>query len=149
MKPLVVLLISFVFAAALIIFTDYPEGYALAARIAMAIMLIFTAMGHFVYTKGMALMIPPFIPFKKGLVYITGVIELLGAIGLLLPTLARVTGIALIIFFVLILPANIYAALNKVNYQKGTNDGSGATYLWFRVPLQLLFILWVYYSAVA
>jgi uncharacterized membrane protein len=82
-------------------------------------------------------------------VYITGIMEIAGAAGLLLPMLARGTSIALIVFFVVMLPANIYAAANHIDYQKGTTDGSGINYLWFRVPLQLLFILWVYYSAVA
>jgi hypothetical protein len=31
------------------------------------------------------------------------------------------------------------------DYQKGTRDGSGTNYLWFRIPLQIVFILWVYY----
>jgi len=55
---------------------------------------------------------------------------------------------ALILFFILILPANILAALKKVDYQKGTNDGPGAGYLWFRIPLQIFFIAWVAWFSV-
>jgi uncharacterized membrane protein len=51
----------------------------------------------------------------------------------------------LIFFFVILLPANIYAAMKGVDYQKGSYGGNGLTYLWFRVPLQLLFIAWVAY----
>ncbi|WP_331145734.1 hypothetical protein [Hymenobacter sp.] len=51
-------------------------------------------------------------------------------------------------FFVLILPANIHAALHHINYQKGTTDGPGPRYLWFRIPLQLLFIAWTWYFSV-
>jgi hypothetical protein len=50
-------------------------------------------------------------------------------------------GMALIIFFVVMLPANINAAVKHIDYQKGTTDGSGVNYLWFRVPLQVFFIL--------
>ena len=84
MKPLIVLLISFVIALIVtrLILGDF--NIALSGRIAMALMLAFTAIGHFAFTKGMAMMIPDFIPFKKALVYFTGVIEILAAAGLLI-----------------------------------------------------------------
>jgi uncharacterized membrane protein len=91
----------------------------------------------------MAKMLPSFLPFKKEIVRLTGLIEVAGAIGLLIPTARYATVMALIIFFILILPANILAALKKVDYQKGANDGPGISYLWFRIPLQLFFIAWV------
>jgi len=113
----------------------------------MAVMLLFTAMGHFAFTKGMILMMPDFIPFKKQLVYGTGLIEIAAAIGLLLPRLHEITGCLLILFFICILPANINAALRHIDIEKGTYEGPGAKYLWFRIPLQLLFIIWVYWFA--
>ena len=48
-------------------------------------------------------------------------------------------------FFILILPSNIYASVKKINYQKATLDGPGLSYLWFRMPLQVFFIGWVYF----
>lgn len=121
---------------------------ALAGVIAMSVMLVFTSIGHFVYTKGMLMMIPRFIPFRKELVYLTGIIEVAAAVGLLIPRLRIMTAWFLIVFFILLLPANIYAATRHIDYQKGTLEGRGATYLWFRVPLQILFILWVYFAAI-
>lgn len=115
--------------------------FALAGVIAMSVMLVFTSIGHFVFTKGMLMMIPGFIPFRKELVYITGIIEIAAAVGLLIPRIRIMTAWFLIVFFILLLPANIYAATRQVDYQKGTLDGPGTTYLWFRVPLQILFIL--------
>ena len=147
MKPLIVLVAAFALAYLTIWLFGLPGGYRLAMKTGMAIMLLFTAMGHFAFTKGMAMMVPAFIPFKKELVYITGLFEIAAAIGLLIPRTACITAIALIIFFILMLPANIYAALKKVDYQKGNYQGSGVKYLWFRVPLQVFFILWVYFSA--
>ncbi|GAA4884107.1 membrane protein [Flaviramulus aquimarinus] len=111
-------------------------------------MLVFTAIGHFVFTKGMSMMIPEFIPFKEKFVYITGVFEILLAIGLLIPNLKVISGWTLIIFLLLMLPANIYASINNLNYQKGTFDGNGLAYLWFRIPLQILFIIWTYISTI-
>jgi uncharacterized membrane protein len=113
----------------------------------MAVMLVFTVVGHFAFTKGMAMMIPDFIPFKKELVYATGVMEILAAIGLLTPNLRVVTGWFLILFFIVLLPANINAAIKQIDYQKATFQGEGLNYLWFRIPLQILFILWTYISS--
>lgn len=120
-------------------------NYRLAGNIGMASMLLFTAIGHFAFTKGMTMMLPDFVPFKQELVYLTGVIEAAAAIGLLISSLRETTAILLIVFFVLLLPANIHAALKNVDYQKGTYDGPSVAYLWFRVPLQLFFIAWIVY----
>ncbi|MBC6998075.1 DoxX family protein [Cytophaga sp. FL35] len=148
MKPLIVLLVSFAIAVLFNKIFKKEYDFELSARIAMSVMLVFTAIGHFVFTKGMTMMVPKFIPLKEIFVHLTGVFEILLAIGLLLPKLKTLTGWALIIFLLLMLPANIYAALHNVNYQKGTFDGNGLAYLWFRIPLQILFIVWTYLSAI-
>lgn len=119
-----------------------------AGRIGLAAMLLFTALGHVLFTEGMALMIPDFLPFRKEAVYLTGVLEVAAAVGLLLPRWYKTTGWLLIVFFVLLLPANISAALRHVNYETATFDGPGPAYLWYRVPEQLLFIGWTYFFAV-
>lgn len=121
---------------------------ALSGRIAMAAMLLFTAIGHFVYTKGMTMMLPDSFPSRTALVYFTGSIEICAAVGLFVPKLRMLTAWLLIAFFILMLPANIYAAIKQVNYQKATLDGHGLNYLWFRIPLQLVFIAWTYIAAI-
>ena len=148
MKPLLVLLGAFVVSLLFIKFFGGEFDSSLAGRIAMSVMLIFTTIGHFVFVKGMSMMMPAFIPFKKQIVYLTGIIEAVAAIGLLIPRVQILTAWLLIIFFILILPANINAAINKIDYQKGTTDGSDTNYLWFRIPLQILFITWVYLFAI-
>lgn len=148
MKPLVVLLVTTLIATIVLKLLNGDYQLQLAATIGMAVMLLFTAMGHFVFTKGMAMMIPQFIPFKTSLVYFTGVLEILIAIGLLMPKYSVTSGWVLVIFLVLMLPANIYASVHHINYQKATFDGHGTSYLWFRIPLQLLFIVWTYVSTI-
>ncbi len=148
MKPLLVLLSSFVIALFVVKIVNKEYDFALSARIAMSIMLCFTAIGHFVFTKGMSMMIPEFVPFKTSFVHLTGLFEIVVAIGLLIPNLKMISGWALIIFLVLMLPANIYAAMHNIDYQKGTFEGNGLSYLWFRIPLQFLFIAWTYFSSI-
>jgi uncharacterized membrane protein len=148
MKPLIVLLGVFVICllATKIVFGDFK--FALSGRIALSAMLIFTAVAHFAFTKGMAMMLPDFIPYKTGTIYLTGIIEIAAALGLFIPGLRVITAWLLIAFFILILPANIYAAIKHIDYQKGSFDGNGLAYLWFRIPLQILFIVWTYLSCI-
>ncbi len=148
MKPLVILLSSFVIATFAVKMVNKDYNFALSARIAMSMMLCFTAIGHFAFTKGMSMMVPQFIPFRTSLVYLTGLFEILIAIGLLIPKLKVISGWTLIIFLLLMLPTNIYASIHNINYQKGTFDGNGLSYLWFRIPLQFLFITWTYFSSI-
>ena len=122
--------------------------FALSARIGMSAMLVLTAIGHFMFTKGMAMMMPAFIPFKTELVYFTGFVEIAAAIGLQLPKLRVLTGWLLILFFILILPVNIYAAIHHVDMATATYNGNGLDNLWYRVPLQLVIIAWIYFSAI-
>jgi len=145
MKPLAVLLFVFAITSAISKFSAGNWNLPLAGNLAMFLMLCLTASGHFMLKKGMVLMMPPVIPFKTQLVFITGIIEIILALCLLFPTVRTDAGHALIIFFILILPANIYAAIKHINIEKGTYDGPGPSYLWFRMPLQLFFIAWIYY----
>ena len=144
MKPLIVLLASFLICFLMIRWLNGWWDYRLSARIAMAIMLLFTAIAHFVFTRGMGMMLPAFVPLKKVLVYFTGVVEVAAAIGLLLNDWFANTGVLLILFFTAMLPVNIHAALHHIDHEKATTGGKGPDYLWFRVPLQFFFIAWVY-----
>ncbi|WP_417363061.1 hypothetical protein [Galbibacter sp.] len=71
MKPLYVLL--GIFASCLLItkFTSGNYEFALFGRVALSAMLVFTAFGHFVFTKGMSLMMPESVPYRAEVVYLT------------------------------------------------------------------------------
>ncbi|MFC7329638.1 hypothetical protein [Marinactinospora rubrisoli] len=109
----------------------------------LAVMLLFTAGAHFVppsvtvmpNSADMIAMVPPQVPAPEFAVYATGVLELAGAAGLVLPATRRAAGWCLAAFFVLIFPANVHAALNAVPLA-----GEAATPLVVRVPEQVLYI---------
>lgn len=145
MKPFFVLLTVFLISNLVIRQYKDDMDYHLAGKIALAATLLFTSLGHLIYTKGMVLMLPDFIPLKKEMIYVTGLLEVMGAFGLFIPALSRLTGMLLIVFFILILPTNIYASMKHLNYETATFDGKGPGYLWFRIPFQLLLIGWTYY----
>lgn len=148
MKPLFVLLIVYVALLAFGGHTTFDKGNIFAGNIAMGVMLLFTAIGHFKFKTSMAAMVPLFIPKKVEIVLLTGVLEILFAIGLAIESTRYFTGIALIIFYIAILPANIYAAKHCINYEDLHKPGPGPKYLWFRIPFQLFLIAWVWYFSV-
>jgi uncharacterized membrane protein len=113
------------------------------ARVGLSVFFIFTGVGHFVRTQGMAAMLPPSLPYRIELVYLTGILELLGAIGVWIPRLTRLTGLLLILMLIGILPANIYSANNRVDF--GGHE-TGPVYLLVRIPFQLFVIWWTYFA---
>ncbi|WP_084958109.1 hypothetical protein [Thermoactinospora rubra] len=109
----------------------------------LAVMLVLTACAHFVPESvtvmpnhaDLVRMVPPFVPFPSATVYLTGVLELAGAAGLVAPATRRAAGLALALLFVALLPANVYAAVSETPFA-----GEAATPLWRRVPEQALYI---------
>jgi uncharacterized membrane protein len=79
-------------------------------RVIAALPLLVSGVGHFTHAALMASIIPPFFPDRPQLVFLTGVLELAGAVGLLLPAFTRVASACLAVFMIAIFPANVYAA---------------------------------------
>lgn len=146
MIPLIILLTTFV-AFFLVNKYLFANRFTMSftGRIALAALMLTAGIAHFTSVEPMVAMMPESIPWKKELVYFTGVCELLAVVGLLWDKTARVTGGVLIVFFVAILPANISGALNSVDFG-GMSDGP--VYLFFRIPMQILFIAWAWVFAV-
>jgi uncharacterized membrane protein len=147
MTTLVLLIVSF--GVLWLLSRNTIRGYltiSRAGRIAMAVMLLFTGTAHFYKTEEMILMMPGFLPTKTALVYLTGIFEILGAIGLIFERTSKSTSILLILFFLAVLPANIIGAMKRVELGGMEN---GPYYLYFRIPLQLLFIGWTYYFGIS
>ena len=61
------------------------------ARVGLTLFFLFTGVGHFIRTNEMAALVPPSIPYRVELIYITGMLELLGALGVWVPRLMRIT----------------------------------------------------------
>ncbi len=114
-----------------------------SARFALAAMFVFTASAHFTQMKhDMAKMIPPVFPQPLLIVYLTGILELLGAAGLILPRTQAVAAVCLIALLIGMFTANVHAALTGI-----TLRGKPVTPLWLRTPMQILFIGLLWWSA--
>ncbi|HEY1112926.1 MAG TPA: hypothetical protein VGE66_05175 [Chitinophagaceae bacterium] len=147
MIPLLVLIGSFIL---LLVARRLNEDLTTdkAGRIAFGVMLLFTGTSHFYLTKGMVMSMPPFFPAKEALVYFTGVLEIAFALAFMVAKNKPLVAKLLILFLVAVFPANIYAALNNIDMENADHSGPGPAYLFFRAPLQLLFISWVYYFGI-
>jgi len=99
-------------------------------------MFIFTATAHFNKMKhDLARMIPAYFPLPLLIVYITGVLELLGAAGLMLPQFRRLAGFCLIVLLVGMFIANVNAAQRHVHTARQASDtalvaGSNADFVY-------------------
>ncbi len=112
------------------------RNWASATRVGLAVMFGVTGVAHFTRMRvDMVRMVPVGIPNPEFMVTFTGICELLGAIGLLVPRTRRVAAIALVVLLVAVLPANIHAALSSIPFQ-----GSPAIPLVPRVAIQVVLI---------
>lgn len=143
MAVLIVLLVSWlIFRGIGALGVPALASWQVSARYALAVMFVFTATAHFNKMKrDLAQMIPSFFPRPLWLVYITGVLELLGAAGLLLPKFRSLAGVCLIALLLGMFVANVNAALRGVKLR-----GKPATPLWLRTPMQVLFIALLWWS---
>jgi uncharacterized membrane protein len=118
------------------------SNWAAATRVGLAVMLCFTAAAHFnAMRPDLIRMVPAAVPNPELMVSFTGVCEILGAIGLLVPQTRRMAAVALVVFLIAVLPANIHAAQAGV-----TLGGAAATPLLPRIALQLVFIALVWWA---
>jgi uncharacterized membrane protein len=113
-----------------------------SGRLAIAAVFAFTALGHFIKTEEMAEMLPPSVPARRGLILISGFFEAVFATGVLFPRMAPFTGVAICLFLVMVAPLNVYAAVQRVDFG---GHGNGPRYLWVRMPLQILLLVWTWW----
>src|SRR5580698_6026039 len=78
--------------------------------------LFFVAAGtlHFLRPDPYVKIVPPFVPWALGMVYISGVAEIAGGVGILLPVVRRTAAWGLVALLIAVFPANIYMALDHV-----------------------------------
>ncbi|HEX3599553.1 MAG TPA: DoxX family protein [Lacipirellulaceae bacterium] len=113
-------------------------------RIAVALLFIATGTTHFANPDPLVRIVPPFIPWPLGLVWISGFLEIAGGLGLLVPALRRWAGIGLIALLFAVYPANIYMATNDVPFGDAHVPWWGHA---IRLPLQFVLIALVFWVA--
>ncbi len=99
---------------------------------------------HFVAFRHYLAIMPEYVPFGREAVYLTGVLEILGGLALLVPSLRRAAGTGLILLLIAVFPANVQMLLDARTREAQVLEEA---LLWLRLPLQLLLIAWVWKAA--
>ena len=113
MAPLIALLTGSV-AARIVgwLGVDYVDTWVKAIAVGLAAMFVLTGVAHFVppLRANLIAIVPPRLPAPGLLVSFTGVLELFGAVGLLIPATRIAAAICLLLLMLAMFPANVYAA---------------------------------------
>lgn len=111
-------------------------------RVLLALLVIIAGTLHWLTPRPFLQMMPAFLPYPLELVYISGVFEILGGVGLLIPQVSRAAAWGLILLFIAVFPANINMAVNDI-----VIDGLPHNLLayWLRLPLQGVLIAWAWW----
>jgi uncharacterized membrane protein len=111
------------------------------------IALLFATSGvlHLIKPQPFVRIMPPWLPSALALVLISGVFEIAGAAGILVPVTRVAAGWGLIALLLAVFPANVQMLLNA--------RAAHASALWMaglvaRLPLQVLLILWIYRATI-
>lgn len=107
----------------------------------LALIFGMAGLSHFVVPNVFERIVPNWVPNAKAVVFGSGIAEIAGAIGLLLPTTRVYAAWGLIALLVAVFPANVQML------QLARADGANAWYvaaLWARLPLQVVLIWWVW-----
>ena len=118
--------------------TKFWRGVAKAARSAFAALFILGGVGHFVATDVYLRIMPPYLPYHRALVLLSGAFEVALGVLLLVPAASRLAAWGLIALLVAVFPANVFM------FQHGERLPLPPMLLLLRLPLQGALILWAW-----
>jgi uncharacterized membrane protein len=105
-----------------------------------AVLYVAAGVLHFTRTAFYVKIVPPYFPYHVAVVLVSGVLEILGGLGLLLPQTRRIAAWGLVALLIAVFPANLYMATNPIE----AGAASVAPIVrWARLPVQFLLIWWL------
>ena len=114
-----------------------PLSLKNGVRISLGVVFIIAATFHFTAQETEMRLIPAFLPWRKAALYITGIFEFLGGVGMLIPRYQKRAGQGLATLLVAIFPANIYHTFAREQFEGFTRT---PLYHILRWPLQIVLI---------
>lgn len=112
-----------------------------AALLLLAANFVAAGVMHFANPEFFVRIMPPYLPWHLELVYLSGVFEILGGLGVLWPATRALAGWGLIALLVAVYPANIHMALHPEQF-----PDVQAWAAWLRLPFQFLFMAWAWWA---
>lgn len=113
-------------------------------RLAMAAALLFFGADHLLTAERYLPMVQGLVPWPEAVVGFTGVCEIAGGLGLLIPRLRRLAGIMLAVYFIAVFPANVRNAVQGLSVA-GLPEAQW--YYWLRLAFQPLAVWWALVGA--
>jgi uncharacterized membrane protein len=117
---------------------SWPKRIAL---LLLAAAFTYAGITHFTGPEFFVAIVPPYLPEPLLLVYVSGVAEIAGGLGVLVPRLRRLAGYGLLALLVAVFPANIHMALNPELFPQ-----MSPTALIVRLPIQFVLAAWVWWA---
>jgi uncharacterized membrane protein len=108
----------------------------------LTIFMVGAGITHFTNPDAFVAMVPEALPAPLALTYVSGVAEIAGGLGLILPQTRRAAAWGLILLYLAVFPANVNMAVNHLPLDGKPVDPA---LLWARLPLQLVLIAWAYW----
>lgn len=109
------------------------------ARFLFAVLFLVAGALHFFLTPIYMSIMPPYLPSPRLLVQVSGLFEMLGGAGLLLPATRPAAAWGLVALLIAVMPANVQMAINHGHW-----PAIPAWLLWARLPMQLPLIWWAW-----
>ena len=119
--------------------TSFLEKYKSLTIFVMGVMYVFIGIKHFTDPQYFLDIVPPQLPFKLFLVYLTGLIEVVGGAAILAPKTRKAGAYLLIFLLVSVFPANIYLYVSETPQSLlGISEADALIRMPFQIPLILL-----------
>jgi uncharacterized membrane protein len=119
-----------------------PSPWRGRLRIVLALFMVAIGVAHFAVPGPFVSIVPAWLPAPTALVLVSGLFEVLGGLGLLVPRARRLAGVGLVVLYVAVFPANVNMAMHPE-----LGQGIPGWALWGRLPMQLLFVSWALWAA--
>ena len=113
----------------------------MATRLALGAFLTFAGVGHFVNREEFLAQVPPFLPWEDGIVILSGIVEIVLGLALLVGRRQELVGWVTAAFFVVIFPGNVSQLVTGTDAFGLDSDVARAVRLLFQ-PVLVVAVLW-------
>lgn len=108
----------------------------------LAVCIIVVGITHFLVPDQYVKIVPSLLPYPYPIVYISGVFEILGGVGLLVPAVSQAAAFGLVLLFIAVYPANINMAVNHIHVDRIPDSNLLQA---IRLPFQFVLIAWAWW----
>jgi len=123
--------------------SSLPHTLRTLSGVLIGTIFILAGANHLRVPESYLPIMPPYLPWPKVLILVSGLAEIAGGLGMLIPATRRLAGIGLIVLLIAVFPANVSMAMHKIQLPQLAVP---TVVLWVRLPLQGLLIAWVWWT---